>query len=62
VLDFAAGGGRLDAVLPVAILVALALLVLSVSWGGATEAPETSHADPTDRPAGDPAGRTGRAA
>ena len=46
--------------LPVAILVALALLVLAVSWGAATEAPETSHADPTERPAGDPAGRTGR--
>ena len=61
-LDFGHPGGRLVAVLPVAVLVALALLVVAVSWGAATGSPEAPPAEPSEPPTGDPTRHRGRAA
>jgi len=62
VLDFGPPGGRLVAVLPVAVLVALVLLVVAVSWGAEAGSTETRPAEPTEPRAGDPAQPHGRAA
>jgi hypothetical protein len=50
------------AVLAVAVLLALALLAIAVSWGPATGSPEEQQVEPAEPPAGDPARPHGRAA
>jgi hypothetical protein len=61
VLDFAPRGGRLQAVLLVAVIVALALLTLAVSRGSASASYEPRAISQPPRPADDPAS-SGRAA
>jgi hypothetical protein len=57
VLDFAPRGGRLLGVLLVAVVVALALLTLAVSWGSAPVPDERRAIRQQPGPADDPASR-----